>query len=536
MSEVRIRQACERDVAGIREIFLAAYGEDYPYQTFLDDLWLKRSVFTDDILMLVAEDEATGQVLGTASVVFDIGTHSDLLGEFGRLAVHPDARGRGIGRRLMEGRVAFIENRLHIGIVENRVIHPFSQRISHAHGFAPVGFLPMKHPFHHRESVALFARHFGAALRLRCNHPRIVPEAHALAHLAMRNCNIPCDVIIDETAAAYPYDEDFTLQELTAEGLPLLVRIERGRLRNREIFGPMRLQYGFFKLSARHATYLVARRPDGSVAGAVGYIHDQLEQTLRIFELISRTELPVRFVLDSLMRRCQAWGVAYVEVDVSACAPRMQRTLVELGFLPVAYVPAMVFHEVERLDVLKMVRLMVPFDPGPLKLTPQTAQLATVVLHSFSSQSTLPQIADAVHRLALFSGLNAEQAGRLAGACTVRRFSDGAALWEEREPGDSLYILIEGKVSISREGRVIGMVPAGDVVGELSLLTGQPHSACARASGPVLAGALSQQALSTLSRQRPDIGLVLYRNLACSLGEKLRKMGARHVRGQPPRT
>ena len=53
-------------------------------------------------------------------------------------------------------------------------------------------------------------------------------------------------------------------------------------------------------------------------------------------------------------------GVCCIEVDVSAYAPRMQRTLVELGFLPVAYLPALVFHEVERLDVVKMVRLLDP--------------------------------------------------------------------------------------------------------------------------------------------------------------------------------
>ena len=50
----------------------------------------------------VAQDEADGRILGTASVVFDIGAHSDLIGEFGRLAVHPDARGRGVGKLLMD--------------------------------------------------------------------------------------------------------------------------------------------------------------------------------------------------------------------------------------------------------------------------------------------------------------------------------------------------------------------------------------------------------------------------------------------------
>ena len=48
----------------------------------------------------------------------------------------------------------------------------------------------------------------------------------------------------------------------------------------------------------------------------------------------------------------------------------LQRNLLELNFLPAAYVPAMVFHEVERLDIVRMVRLTKLQDLGPLQLVP----------------------------------------------------------------------------------------------------------------------------------------------------------------------
>ena len=99
---VVVREANEDDVPAIRGIFEAVYGPDYPYQQFLDARWLLRSVFADDIIMLVAVDG--DELLGTASFVFDLGAHSDLLGEFGRLVVHPSARGRGIGGTLMRAR------------------------------------------------------------------------------------------------------------------------------------------------------------------------------------------------------------------------------------------------------------------------------------------------------------------------------------------------------------------------------------------------------------------------------------------------
>lgn len=529
-TEVVVREAVEEDVDGIREIFLAVYGNDYPYECFRDTGWLKRSVFTDDILMLVAEQD--GQLLGTSSVVFDIGAHSDLVGEFGRLAVHPDARGRGVGGALMRRRVALIQNRLHVGIVENRAVHPFSQRISLTQGFAPVGFLPMKHRFQERESIALFARHFGGCLGLRNNHPRIAPELHTLAHLALDYCGLPRDTVVDEDAAPYPPGGAFEVQELTHEGLPALLRIARGRVRNREVFGPMRLSYGFFKLQTSRASYLIGCDEacgggDRPVAGAVGYIRDDAELALRVFELITRDESSVHFLFSTLLQRCAEWGIEYVEVDVSAHAPRLQRTLLQLGFLPAAYVPAMVFHDVERLDVVKMVRLLVPIDLGPVELVPSAQVIADVVMRGFVRQAVLPRVSAALDRLELLNGLNEEQTIRVAGVCSVVERQPGERLFSEGEPADRMFVVIEGELDVVLGSSSVGTIGVGESVGEVALLTGGSHGASVSARTPLQAAELSQLDLAELTRLRPDIGVVLYRNLALGLGQKLRRTSAR---------
>ena len=529
---VLIREATEQDVAGIQSVFLEVYGGEYPYQGFFDDWWLKRSVFGDDILMLVAEDQADQRILGTASVVFDVGAHSDLSAEFGRLAVHPEARGRRIGHLLMQARIEQAQNRIHVGVVENRCVHPFSQKISLAHGFAPVGFLPLKTPFKRRESISLFCRHFGAGLTLRCNHPRIVPEVADLAHLAFSNTGLPNDAIIDEESASYPREDGFVLEKLDDRGIPSLIRIERGRVRGRELFGPMRLQYGFFQLSARRATYLVAKSGDseGTVCGAIGYIHDEFEKSVKIFELIAQTDQVVRFLLDALLARCEGeWGAEYVECEVTAHSPRMQRTLLELGFLPAAYVPALVFHDVERFDVVKMVKLLTPFDLGEMQLTPQAQMVADLVIRGFSRREVLPQIARACGRLELFVGLNEEQTERLAGCFRFERAPAGKVLFETGAPPKGMRVLIEGEVSIRipENGHELGVVSTGESLGEVALLTGEPHSVDAVAKGEVVAGFLSAEALSELTRQRPDIGTALYRQVAAGLGRKLRRVDAR---------
>ena len=86
-----------------------------------------------------------------------------------------------------------------------------------------------------------------------------------------------------------------------------------------------------------------------------------------------------------------------------------------------------------------------------------------------------------------------------------------------------MFILLEGSVRILRDSREVGTVQAGDVVGEVALLTGDAHSASAEAAEDLVAAVLSQADLQELTRLRPDIAVVLYRNTAIALGKKLRR-------------
>lgn len=499
---IRVRRAQETDIPQIRAIFMAVYGKDYPHREFYDVKWFKRSLFNDQNLMLVAEVTGSKTLVGTASVFFEFGAHSDVVGEFGRLAVHPDFHRQGIGHLLMEKRIEAIRDRLHLGLVLARVVHPYAQKISLAHEFVPLGFLPLCFTFSHRESFALLGRHFGNALALRKNNPRIIPEAYPLANITLPNCSLPCDVIVDEASAPYPGDEKFQLKELTVEGYPSLLRIERGRVRHREVFGNMRLEYGFFRLQANDATYLLAS-DDKKLVGAIGFTHDKTEQSVRVFELISFTDQAIRFLLVELERKCrEEWDVQYIEIDVSAHSPRMQRTLLELSFLPVAYIPAMVFHEVERLDIIRMARVVHLQDLGPISLTPPMQEVADVVMKGFYTRSIIPRIAKAVADLPLFEGLNKEQVNQLAGACSVREFESGTQVFAQNDEGNEMFILLSGRihVSVGHPPVQVGTVDKGETLGELSLLSSRPRSATATTDTKVETAVLTHRDLGSLVR------------------------------------
>jgi GNAT superfamily N-acetyltransferase len=523
---ITIREARDTDVNGIIEIYLATYGEDYAYPQYYEEFEIKKLIFSDETLMLVAEDSDEDRIVGTASVILEVGAYTDLVGEFGRLAVHPDYRRRGIGTQLLEQRLLSVKDRLHVGVIEARVTHPFTQAIALKQGFAPVGFLPLKYLFgSHRENMGFLVQLFGRGRELRRNNPRVVPEVYQLAATALEACRVPVDVIVDDEAAPYPFGHGFSVSELTTEGYSRLMRIERGRVRNREIFGPMRLQYGYFKLISHHSKYLVARE-GGHIVGAVGFTLERLDRVVRVFELISLRDEVIRFLLGELEQRCRdEWDISYIELDVSAHAPRMQRTALQLGYVPVAYAPALAFMDVERLDLVKLAKLLIPLDLEPMMLIPPVSELADMVLASFRRREVLPRLGEVVDRIGLFAGLEEEQLTRLAAACDHRTFAEGTDVFRQGDPCEEMYLILEGEVGIYIGGREkrIGTVRAGECLGEISVLTGGERSATAVAVTPVEAGVLTKKDLQSLVRLRPGIGVVLYRNLARGLGEKLRR-------------
>ena len=51
--------------------------------------------------------------------------------------------------------------------------------------------------------MALYVRHFGDALALRDGGVRIMPEASKIAYMALQNCGIEPDFVVDDTSPSY---------------------------------------------------------------------------------------------------------------------------------------------------------------------------------------------------------------------------------------------------------------------------------------------------------------------------------------------
>ena len=61
-------------------------------------------------------------------------------------------------------------------------------------------------------------------------------------------------------------------------------------------------------------------------------------------------------------------------------------------------------------------------------------------------------------------------------------FSPGETVFEAGQDGDYMYVVIEGEVEISAQGKVVNRIGEGEIFGEMALIDNSPRSADARAS------------------------------------------------------
>jgi CRP-like cAMP-binding protein len=95
----------------------------------------------------------------------------------------------------------------------------------------------------------------------------------------------------------------------------------------------------------------------------------------------------------------------------------------------------------------------------------------------------------AMARSPLFYDMEPDELTRLAQTMVQRRFRRNEVIFHEGDLGDSLHVVVEGRVKITRESTegdeaIVVILSPGDSFGELVLLDGAPRSATATAMEP----------------------------------------------------
>ena len=107
----------------------------------------------------------------------------------------------------------------------------------------------------------------------------------------------------------------------------------------------------------------------------------------------------------------------------------------------------------------------------------------------------------------------------LARISRVRRYPSGQVLWNEGDPGDSLLVLEEGQLRISRftssgQEAVLAVFEAPASLGELALLDGEPRDATVIAQRAVVVRVVPRTAFHALLQREPLLVDGLLKTLA----------------------
>ena len=128
----------------------------------------------------------------------------------------------------------------------------------------------------------------------------------------------------------------------------------------------------------------------------------------------------------------------------------------------------------------------------------------------------------------LFSELRKNELKDIEKIFHKRNFKPNEVIFYEGEPGNGMYIVVEGKVgiykNISKDQEVkLAELKSGDFFGELSLLeTDDFRSASAICTEmTILYGFFKPDLLHVIERQ-PKLGLKIFKKLATMIGERLK--------------
>ena len=124
---------------------------------------------------------------------------------------------------------------------------------------------------------------------------------------------------------------------------------------------------------------------------------------------------------------------------------------------------------------------------------------------------------DLMKAVPLFAGCSKAELQKLAALADELDLGEGATLIREGERGREFIVIVDGTVRVTRGGKKLRDLGAGDFIGEIALVSDVPRTATVTATSPVRLLVVTDRAFRGLIEQMPSIATMV-----------LQSLGARH--------
>jgi CRP-like cAMP-binding protein len=137
---------------------------------------------------------------------------------------------------------------------------------------------------------------------------------------------------------------------------------------------------------------------------------------------------------------------------------------------------------------------------------------------------------DKLTKIPICKGLTAAQAQELAAIAQETQAKKGDALFKEGDVGDSIIVVLEGKVDITKSGQPLASISDGSVLGEMSLLgEGGRRTASASATSDVKLWKINAAQFQALLANDNLAALKVVQNLAQVIAKRLLAMNEKLI-------
>jgi signal-transduction protein with cAMP-binding, CBS, and nucleotidyltransferase domain len=149
--------------------------------------------------------------------------------------------------------------------------------------------------------------------------------------------------------------------------------------------------------------------------------------------------------------------------------------------------------------------------------------IGTFTGSSFAADKVL-ELSKALDQTKLFAGLTGKERASLKSAATLRHCKEGERIIEQGKTSGIMFIVLESQAEVRVNGKVVAILPAQSLVGEMEFLEMVPAGADVIVLKETRAIELNNAALTGLMKKRPRLGYVLMSEIARIESQRLRAM------------
>lgn len=195
---------------------------------------------------------------------------------------------------------------------------------------------------------------------------------------------------------------------------------------------------------------------------------------------------------------------------------------------------ALAARAAQELDMAGCVPVLRRFRSDAVPLVRQAVDDALAEMEGGKEMKTLRTLSTLdrillMREIPMFSGLSPEDLERIAEVAVEGLFPSGTVICREGDPGDSLFIIVRGRVNVIKQiedgQAVIAARGEGDFVGEMAILEAAMRSATLQADTDVRMLVLDGDAFKAILHDRPEVAISVLQHMSRRVRELSGRVG-----------